>query len=71
MCLGGSCASTAYAAGTELEFYAGFVKCITNLLIKVPALIGAFYFFNSPTNPTNPLSMPDTIVTAKYHKRLN
>ena len=31
---------------------------VVSLLIKAPAAAGAFYFFNSPTNPINQPSIP-------------
>ena len=34
---------------------------VVSLLIKAPAAAGAFYFFNSPTNPINQPPIPDTI----------
>ena len=43
----------------------------TGYTLKASALTGAFYFFNHANNPTNQPSIPGTIVTAKYHERLN
>ena len=34
------------------------------LLIKAPAAVGAFYYFNSLTNPINQPSIPGTIKPA-------
>ena len=69
--------SYAYSSSARsLGFDRGFWCCcvclrVVSLLIKAPAAAGAFYFFNSPTNPINQPPIPDTITPLNIMNDLN